>query len=98
MTPDEFKAEAAACLGQNKPAGVLVDCVSRYFPDSDVFRENDDLFIKGGGRFLIVRRTGPDTFRVSLSVAAPSTNLVDYGGGRETTLNELIEQIATLDD
>lgn len=98
MSADEFRAEAAACLGQDKPAGELVDCVSRYFPDSEVFRENDDLFIKGGGRFLIVRRTAANSFRVSLSVAAPSTNLVDYGGGRETTLDELIDQIATLDD
>ena len=98
MSSDEFRAEAAACLGQDKPAGELVDCVARYFPDVEVFRENDDLFVKGGGRFLIVRRAAPDLFRVSLSVAAPSTNLVDYGGGRETTLNELIDQIATLSD
>jgi len=98
MSPNEFRAEAAACLGQDKPAGELVDCVSRYFPDAEVFRENDDLFIKGGGRFLIVRRSAPDLFRMSLSVAAPTTNLVDYGGGRETTLNELIDQIATLGD
>jgi hypothetical protein len=98
MSTDEFRAEAAACLGQDKPAGELVDCVARYFPNAEVFRENDDLFVKGGGRFLIVRRAAPDLFRVSLSVAAPSTNLVDYGGGRETTLNELIDQIATLSD
>ena len=98
MSSDEFRAEAAACLGQDKPAGELVDCVARYFPDVEVFRENDDLFVKGGGRFLIVRRAAPGLFRVSLSVAAPSTNLVDYGGGHETTLNELIDQIATLSD
>jgi len=96
MSADELRAEAAACLGQDKPAGELVDCVSRHFPNAEVFRENDDLVIKGGGRFLIVRRTGPDLFRITQNVAVPSTNIVDDGGGRETTLHELVDQIATL--
>jgi hypothetical protein len=98
MTAEQFRTEAATCLGQNKPAGDLVDCVSQHFPDVDVFRQNDDLIIKGGGRFLIVRREAPDRFRVSENVAAPSTNLIDLGGGADRTLNELIDEILTLDD
>ena len=98
MSADEFRTEAANCLGQNKPAGDLVDCVSKHFPDVDVFRQNDDLVIKGGGRFLIMRRAGADQFRVSENVAAPSTNLIDLGGGADRTLNELIDEILTLDD
>lgn len=92
----KLKAEAVACLGQAKPAGDLTDCVSSHFPDVDVFRENDDLVIKGGGRFLIVRRAGANEFRVSENIAVPSTNVVDAGGGAPRTLDELIDEIATL--
>jgi len=70
----KFKTEAQACMGQDKPVGALVDCVTANFPDVEVFREGDDLVLKGGQRFLIVRRAGPDKFRVSENVAAPSTN------------------------
>ena len=93
----KFKAEAQACLGQSKPAGELVDCVQRHFPDVQVNRESDDLIIKGGTRFLVVRRDG-DRFRVTDNVAVPSTNTVDAGGGREVTLDQLIDEIAALDD
>jgi hypothetical protein len=76
--------------------GELVECVSAHFPDVEVYRENEDLIVKGGGKYLIVRRTGPDRFRVSENIAVPSTNLVDAGGGAERTLDELIADIATL--
>lgn len=89
-------AEAAACLGQNKPAGELVDCVARSFPDLEVFRENDDLIIRGGTRFLLVRRAGPDRFRVTENVAVPSTNMIDSGGGAERSLKELIDEISAI--
>lgn len=92
----KFRSEAGSCLGQDKPAGDLVDCVAVHFPDVEVFRENDDLVIKGGHRFLVVRRDGPDKFRVSESVSVPSTNAVDAGGGTVRTLDELIDEIATL--
>ena len=93
----KFKTEAQACLGQSKPAGELVDCVQRHFPDVQVNRERDDLIIRGGTRFLVVRRDGP-RFRVTDNVAVPSTNTVDAGGGREITLDQLIDEIAALDD
>lgn len=92
----KFKREAGSCLGQDKPAGELVDCVAAHFPAVEVFRENDDLIIKGGSRFLVVRRAGPNSFRVSENVAVPSTNLVDFGGGAERTLDQLVDEIATL--
>ncbi|HWV40637.1 hypothetical protein [Pseudorhodoplanes sp.] len=93
-----FRDAATSCLAQNKPAGDLVDCIAEHFPDVEVYRENDDLIIKGGARFLVVRRDGPDAFRITENVAVPSTNAVDAGGGRQTTLNELIDEIVTLDD
>ena len=96
MDRQKFKAEAGACLGQDKPVGVLVACVAAHFPDVEAFRENDDLVIKGGQRFLIVRRESADKFRVSENVSAPSTNLVDYGGGAVRSLDELIDEIAAL--
>jgi hypothetical protein len=98
MTADAFRSAAVACLGQNKPAGELAYCIAEHFPDVEVYRENDDLVIKGGGRFLVVRRDGLDAFRVTDNVAVPSTNVVDAGGGTKRTLNELIDDIVTLDD
>ena len=92
----DLKAAIVACLGRDKPAGDLVDCVSNWLPNIEVYRESDDLVIKGGTRFLIVRRTAPDRFRVSAHVAVPSTNLVDSGGGTECSLDELIGEISTL--
>jgi hypothetical protein len=90
-----LKDGAKACLAQDKPAGELVACVAKAFPDIDVYREGDDLVIKGGTRFLIVRRSGAKHFRVSENVAVPSTNLVDAGGA-DRTLDELIHEISEL--
>ena len=98
MTADAFRNAATACLAGSKPAGDLVDCIAEHFPDVDAYRENDDLIIKGGSRFLVVRRDGPDAFRVTDNVAVPSTNAVDAGGGTKRTLSELIDDIVTLDD
>jgi hypothetical protein len=92
----KFKDDAIACLGQVKPVGELAECVSKHFPDVDAYRQNDDLIIKVGTRFLIVRRSSADRFRVSENVAAPSTNLLDFGGGAERTLDELIDEISGL--
>lgn len=92
----KFKSEAGLCLGQDKPAGELAECVVAHFPDVEVFRENEDLVIKGGSRFLVVRRAGMDSFRVSENVAVPSTNLVDFGSGAERTLDQLVDEIAAL--
>ena len=92
----KFSREAGACLAGDKPAGELVDCVAAHFPDVEVYRENDDLIIKGGGRFLIVRRSGAERFRVSENVAVPSTNLIDFGGGAVRTLDQLVDEISLL--
>jgi hypothetical protein len=96
MTPDrnKFRAEVGSCLGQDRPAGELADCVAAHFPDVEVYREQDDLVIRGGQRFLIVRRAGPNTFKVSENVAVPTTNLVDFGGGAQRTLDQLVDEIA----
>ena len=96
MSFGTLKEEAKACLGEARPAGELVECVSAHFPNVDVYRENEDLIIKGGGKYLIVRRAAPDRFRVSENIAVPSTNLVDGGGGTERDLDELIADIAAL--
>jgi len=90
----KLRGEARACLGKDSPAGELVDCVAKNFPDVEVYREMDDLVIKGGSRYLIVRRAGADRFRVSESAWAPTTNIVDAGGGAERTLDQLIDEIS----
>jgi hypothetical protein len=96
MSPDrqKFHAAAGSCLGENRPAGELVDCVAAHFPDVEVYREQDDLVIRGGTRFLIVRRAGPNSFQVAENVTVPTTNLVDFGGGATRTLPQLIDEIA----
>jgi hypothetical protein len=98
MSLPAFITQAKSCLASDKPAGDLVDCVQSHFPDVDVYREEDDLIIKGGSRFLIVRRAGPDLFRIAETVSNPTTNTVDEGGGREITLDALISEIEALDD
>ncbi len=86
----QVREEARACLGKDSPAGELVDCVAKSFPDVEVYREMDDLVIKGGSRYLIVRRVGADRFHVTESAWAPTTNFVDAGSGAERTLDQLI--------
>ncbi len=98
MDRQKFTSEAGACLAGNKPAGELVECVASHFPDVEVYRENDDLVVKGGSRFLIVRRNGANHFRVTENVAVPSTNMVDAGGGTERTLDQLIDEISALSE
>jgi hypothetical protein len=90
----KFLAEAANCLGENRPAGELVDCVATHFPEVEAYRQQDDLIIRGGTRFLVVRRAGPDGFHVAENVTVPTTNLVDFGGGATRTLGELVDEIA----
>jgi hypothetical protein len=90
----KLREDARACLGKDRPAGELVDCLTRSFPDLEVYRETDDLIIKGGSQYLIVRRFGADRFRVAESAWAPTTNLVDFGGGTDRTLDQLIDEIS----
>jgi hypothetical protein len=98
MENSQLLREAQTCLGRNAPAGELVNCVAQHFPDVDVYRECDDLVIKGGQRFLVVKRVGPDRFRVTKNVAAPSTNRVDAGDGAEYSLHQLVDELSTLAD
>jgi hypothetical protein len=92
----QLKKEAQACLGRDAPAGELTECVARHFPDVIANRENDDLVVKGAQNFLVVKRTGPDRFRLTKNVAVPSTNQVDAGGGIEMSLDQLIDELANL--
>ena len=88
-----FKQEVLACLGKDEGVVALETCVANHFPDLRVYRENDDLVIKHGGRFLIVRRTGADQFRTEIFVEAPSTNDVDAGGGTERDVDGMFDEI-----
>jgi hypothetical protein len=89
-----FKQEILACLGKDKGVAALQTCIASHFPDLDVFREEEDLVIKHGGRFLIVRRAGADKFRTEVMVEAPSTNDVDSGGGVERDVDGMFDEIA----
>ena len=88
-----FKDEVTACLRKDKGVVALQECVAGHFPDLDVYRENNDLVIKHGGRFLVVRRAGADRFRTETYVDAPSTNDVDFGGGIERDVDGMFDEI-----
>jgi len=89
----KFKDEVTACLTRDEGVLALLKCIADHFPDFEVFRENDDLVIKHGGRFLIVRRAGADRFRTAEYVEAPSTNEVDFGGGIPHDVDGLFNQL-----
>ena len=90
---DAFKQEVLGCLGKDRGVVALQTCIANHFPDLEVYREEDDLVIKHGGRFLIVRRAGADTFRTEIMVEAPSTNEVDAGGGIERDVDGMFNEI-----
>lgn len=98
LNRDQLLKEAQTCLGREAPAGDLVECLARRFPDIEVNRQNDDLILKGGQRFLIVRRVAANKFKVSENAAAPTVNLIDFGGGADRDLDQLIDEISTLAD
>ncbi|MGA7974288.1 MAG: hypothetical protein WCA36_15925 [Pseudolabrys sp.] len=89
-----FRQEVLACLGKDKGVVALQQCIASHFSDLEVYRENDDLVIRHGGRFLIVRRAGADKFRTEIMVGAPSTNDVDSGGGIERDVDGMFDEIA----
>jgi hypothetical protein len=93
---DKLKAQALACLGADKPASVLADCINNNFEDIRAYAEEDDLVVRGGERYIVVKRIGPDKFHVAENVTIPSTNLVDHGGGVERNLEHLLHEIAVL--
>jgi hypothetical protein len=72
----------------------LQTCIANHFPDLEVYRESEDLVIKHGGRFLIVRRVGVDRFRTETYIDAPSTDEVDFGGGIERDVDSMFDEIA----
>jgi hypothetical protein len=93
-----FRQEVLACLGKDKGVVALQDCIAGHFPDLKVYREEDDLVIKHGGRFLIVRRASADRFRTEVMVEAPSTNEVDSGGGVERDVDGMFDEIAAFSE
>ena len=95
MTVDRqgFKDAVTACLAKDKGTVALQECIDGYFPDLDVFRENDDLVVSHGRRFLVIRRVGHDRFRTADYAGPPTTNEVDGGGGTEHDVEGLIDEI-----
>ena len=92
----KLKAGALACIGQDKPASELADYINKSFGDVRAYSEEDDLVVRGGERYLVIKRIGPDRFHVAENVTIPSTNLVDFGGGAERNLDHLLHEIAAL--
>jgi len=52
--------------------------------------------VRGGERYLVIKRIGPDNFHVAENVTIPSTSLVNFGGGVERNLEHLLHEIAAL--
>ena len=90
---DRFRKEVTACLAKDASVVALMSCIAGNFPSFDVYREEDDLVINDGRRFLMVRRTGPDSFLTETYVDAPSTNEIDEGGGHPRDIDGLFDQL-----
>ena len=90
---DKFRQEVTDCLAKDKGVVALMTCIASHFPSFEVFRENDDLVIKDGRRFLTVRRTGADSFLTQTYVDAPSTNEIDEGGGHPRDVDGLFDEL-----
>jgi hypothetical protein len=89
-----LRAELSALLSRHPTAAGLEGVVPRYWPSLSAFRENDDLILVEGVRRLMVRRVGPDRFRIlDAAAASGSTNLLDEGEGDERDLDGLIDEI-----
>ncbi len=51
-------ASAKTRNGQDKPASELADFINNSFDDIRASTEEDDLAVRGGQRYLVVKRTG----------------------------------------
>ena len=69
----KLKAGALACIGQDKPASELAEYINNSFEDIRAYAEEDDLVVRGGERYIVVKRIGPDRFHVAENVTIPST-------------------------
>jgi hypothetical protein len=90
---DRFREELTACLAKDAGVVALMTCIASHFPDFEVYREDADLVIKDGRRFLMVRRTGADSFLTETYVDAPSTNEIDEGGGHPRDVDDLFDEL-----
>lgn len=91
---EAIKAQLLARLGDKGSAAELADWIST-FEGVEAYRKNDDLLlVSGADRCMMVRRIGPNEFRVSKNIAGPSTNLLDFGGGIARDVDRLIDEIA----
>jgi hypothetical protein len=95
---DKFRQEFTACLARDAGVVSLLACIAGHFPNFEVFRENDDLVIKDGQRFLAVRRTSADSFLTQAYVAVPSTNEIDAGGGRPRDVDSLFDELVAFSE
>ena len=95
MSEHALRAAFEAALKDGRSAAELDQFISDHFPDVQAFRENEDLILVGGEtRRLLIRRVGPDRFRISENAAASgSTNLLDVDEGADLDLDGLIEEI-----
>src|ERR1041385_9353098 len=92
----KLKVGALAAIGQDKPASELADYINNSFEDIRAYAEEDDLVVRGGERYIVIKRIGPDRFHVAENVTIPSTNLVDHGGGADRHPDPLRPEISAL--
>ena len=95
---EKFRQDATQCLAKDKGVVALMTCIQDHFPEFDVFRQEDDLVINDGRRFLMLRRTGADAFRTQTYVDAPSTNEIDQGGGHVRNVDSLYDELVAFSE
>ena len=77
-------------------ASELAGFINTSFEDIRAYAEEGDLVVRGGERYIVVKRIGPDCLHVAENVTIPSTNLVNHGGGVERNLEHLLHEISVL--
>jgi hypothetical protein len=95
---DKFRTEAVGCLARDNGTVALMQCIQSHFPEFDVYREENDLVINDGRRFLMLRRTGPNAFRTQTYVDSPSTNEIDEGGGHARDVDGLYDELVAFSE
>ena len=94
----KFHQEVTGCLASDAGTAALMTCIAAHFPDFDVYREEDDIVIRDGNRFLMIRRTGAGSFRTQTYVDSPNTNEIDEGGGHARDTESLYDELVAFSE
>jgi hypothetical protein len=92
---DVFVSELGTSLNADNPLGNASVAVKDYSSALTVQIIGDNLSIANPSRTIFISSNG-DHFRVSENTAHPLENMLDYGGGKAESAEDLAMEIAKL--